>query len=493
MLRRTFCKTTLAAGIAATLPGCDSGKSGSGPGISSTIPAISSSGAELSLESAAVAELAESLQGSLYLQADAGYAAAKQIWNGMFDQKQPAMVVQCASVGDIVNAVNFSRERNLLVSVKCGGHSFPGKSTSDGGMMIDLSQMHTVDVDAEGMSMRADGGSLLGHLDTASLAHNLMTTTGIVSHTGTGGFTLGGGFGRTDRKMGLAVDNLLAATVVTPSGDVVRASDDENADLFWGLRGGGGNFGIATEFVYRVHPFNPTVYGGTLNYTLNADFLKFYADLHDTMPDAANIEPQFVPGDDGVIIASVGVTWCGDHAAGEKALAPMLAFPGLIGGDLGARSYHDIQTGADGFLGHGRQYYLKSSFIRELTPDVIEIVVDYASRGGFASSWFQHLGGATSRVASDATAYAHRDVAFNFGIMYVGDDPANNSAAVSQVREYYKAMEPHMAGFYNNLNEDSEQKTWGNYGPNYPRLVELKNKYDPGNMFRLNANIKPTV
>lgn len=490
MHRRTFCKSTVAAAVAAALPGCNSGSQGSAPDVGSMIPAVTGAGEEVSIESAAIAELAGSLQGNLYLQADEGYAAAKKIWNGMFDSKQPAMVVQCMSDNDVVNAVTFARERNLLVSVKCGGHSLPGKSTSDGGMMIDLSQMHAVDVDVDGMSMRADGGSLLGHLDDAAMAHNMMTTTGIVSHTGTGGFTLGGGFGRTDRKMGLAIDNLLAATVVTASGDVVRASADENADLFWGLRGGGGNFGIATEFVYRLHPFNPTVYGGNLFYDVDKDFLEFYAELHETMPDEANIEPQLRPGEDGKAIADVGVTWCGDHAAGEKALAPMLASPGLIRGELGLLSYHDIQTGADGFLGHGKQYYLKSSFLRELTPEVIEIIVEFANRGA-VNSWFQHLGGATSRVAPDATAYAHRDVAFNFGIMYIGDDPAENETKIAAVREFYKAMEPHMAGFYTNLNEDDEKKTWGNYGENYPRLVEIKNKYDPTNLFRLNANIQP--
>jgi len=487
MKRRTFCKTTLAAAVAATLPGCGSGSKD----VGSTISAVTGAGEEVSIESAVVSELAESLNGHLFLQADEGYDAAKLVWNGMFDHKQPAMVVQCSSTDDVVNAVTFARERELLVSVKCGGHSFPGKSTSDGGMMIDLSQMHSVGVDSDAMTMRADGGSLLGHLDTASMAQNTMTTTGIVSHTGVGGFTLGGGMGRTDRKMGLAIDNLLAATVVTASGDVVHASEDENADLFWGLRGGGGNFGVVTEFVYRLHPFNPTVYGGNLIYDIDRDFLEFYAELHETAADEANIEPNFHPGEDGKMIADVGVTWCGDHAAGEKALAPMLAFPGLKGGELGPRSYHDIQTSADGLLGHGRQYYLKSSFLKELTPEAIEVMVEFANRGS-AGFWFQHLGGASARVSPDATAFAHRDVAFNLGIMYFGDDPAQNDAGIAAVREYYKAMEPHMAGFYTNLNDDTEQKTWGNYGPNYPRLVELKNQYDPGNLFRLNANIKPS-
>jgi FAD/FMN-containing dehydrogenase len=484
MQRRTFCKSTLAAAVAATLPGCGRGPTGG------RIAAISSSGEELSIESSAVSEFAENLGGNVFLQADEGYAAAKQVWNGMFDSKQPAMVVQCRSTDDVVSAVNFARERNLLLAVKCGGHSLPGKSTCDDGMVIDLSQMHVVDVDAAGMTARADGGALLGHLDDATTAHNLLTTTGIVSHTGVGGFTLGGGMGRTNRKMGLAIDNLLAATVVTAAGDVVRASEDENADLFWGLRGGGGNFGIATEFVYRLHPFNPIAYGGDLFYDISKEFLEFYWELHQTLPDEAQVEPQFITGDDGAPRAMVEVTWCGDHAAGEKALQVMLDFPGLKGGSLAPFEYRELQTRIDGFVPHGVQAYLKSGFLRELTPGAIDVMVEFANRGT-AASWFQHLGGAVSRVAPDATAYAHRDVAFNFGMMYAGPDPSKNEAGIAAVREYYAAMEPHLAGFYINLNDDSEQKTWGNYGPNYPRLAALKSKYDPGNLFRLNANIRP--
>jgi FAD/FMN-containing dehydrogenase len=453
---------------------------------------VSSSGGELSIESAAVSELADSLDGRLFLQADEGYAAAKKVWNGMFDSKQPAMVVQCTSTDDVVNAVDFARERNLLVSVKGGGHSYPGKSTSDGGMMIDLSNLYSVDVDPNAKSARVDGGALLGHVDNAALQHNLLTTTGVVSHTGVGGFTLGGGMGRTDRIMGLAIDNLLEATVVTASGDVVRASANENAELFWGLRGGGGNFGVVTEFVFRLHSFSPTVYGGDLIYEVGKEFFEFYAELLDATPDEANIEPGFVPGEDGKMIASVGVTWGGDHAAGEKALAPLLAFPGLKGGELGPKSYQAIQTQLDGVYAHGGQNYLKSGFLNELTPEVIDIMVDFVNRGSTVS-WFQHLGGATSRVSPDATAFAHRKVAVNYGIEYLSHDPAQNEAGIAAVREYYKALEPHMAGFYTNLHDDTEKKTWGNYGPNYPRLVELKNQYDPTNLFRLNANIKPTV
>jgi FAD/FMN-containing dehydrogenase len=492
MQRRAFCKTTLAAAVAATIPACGRDTTPVDADVGSQISAVSLTGDEISVESAAVRELADSLSGQLYLPADEGYAAAKRVWNGMFDHKRPAIVVQCAGTDDVVNAVNFARDRNLLVSVKGGGHSFPGKSTSDGGMMIDLSKMYSVDVDAGAMTARVDGGALLGHLDRATLAHELLTTTGTVSHTGVGGFTLGGGMGRTDRLMGLAIDNLLSATVVTASGDVVRASDAENADLLWGLRGGGGNFGVVTEFVFRLHPFNPTVYGGDLIYAIDRDFLEFYAELLETAPDDANIEPFFVPDGDGNMISVVGVTWSGDHAAGEKALAPMMKFPGLIGGELGPQSYAEIQTKWDGLMAHGGQEYLKSGYLNALTPEVIEIMVDFANRGATAS-WFQHLGGATARVAPDATAFAHRNVALNYGIGYSSRDPAQNEAGIAAVREFYYALEPHMAGFYTNLHIDTEGRTSGNYGPNYPRLVELKNRYDPTNLFRLNANIKPSV
>lgn len=490
MKRRTFCKSAVAAAITTSLSACGARQQASDSGLS--ISAVSMHGDELSIETAAVEELRGSLDGNLFLQGDAGYDDAKRVWNGMFDHKKPAVVAQCSSTEDVINAVNFSRERDLLLSVKCGGHSFPGKSTSDGGLMIDLSQMHAVDVDSEGMTARVDGGALLGHVDGATLPHELVTTTGTVSHTGVGGFTLGGGMGRTDRMTGLAVDNLVAATVVTASGDVVRANEDENSDLLWGLRGGGGNFGVVTEFVFRVHRFNPTVYGGDLFYTVDKGSMQLYADMLDSAPDEANIEPFFVPGEDGKMLNMIGITWSGDHAAGEKALAPMLNHPSLLAGELGAKSYQAIQTAWDGLTAHGQQNYLKSGYFNELTPEIIEIIVEFVNRGE-TGSWFQHLGGATARVAPDATAFLHRKVAANFGISYGSDDPALNEAGIAAVREFYNALEPHMAGFYTNLHQDERGQVGGNYGANYPRLVELKNKYDPTNLFRLNANINPSV
>jgi len=488
--RRTFCKSAVAAAISTSLSACGARQQANDPGPA--ISAVSMHGDELSIESAAVEELRGSIDGSVFLQGDDGYDAAKRVWNGMFDHKRPAMVVQCAAVSDVANAVNFSREKNLLVSVKCGGHSLPGKSTSDGGLMIDLSQMHSSVVDPDARTARVGGGALLGHVDGATLPHNLVTTTGTVSHTGVGGFTLGGGMGRTDRLTGLAVDNLMEATVVTASGDVVRVSEDENSDLLWGLRGGGGNFGVVTEFVYRLHPFNPTVYGGDLIYRVDNESLQLYADLLESAPDEANIEPFFVPGEDGNMISLVGITWSGDHAAGEKALAPMLKHPNLLAGELGPKSYQEIQTAWDGLTAHGQQNYLKSGYFNELTPEIIEVIVEFVNRDK-VSSWFQHLGGATARVAPDATAFANRSAAVNFGITYGSKDPALNDAGIAAVRNFYYALEPHMAGFYANLHQDDKDNVGGNYGENYPRLVELKNKYDPTNLFRLNANIRPSV
>jgi FAD/FMN-containing dehydrogenase len=491
MLRRTFCQSAIAAAVTTSLSACGARQQASDPGP--MISAMSMDGEELSIESAVVEELRGSLEGRLFLQADEGYDAAKLVWNGMFDHKRPAMVAQCTSNGDVASAVNFARERGLLLSVKCGGHSFPGKSTSDGGLMIDMSGLRAVDVDAEARTMRAGGGCLLGHLDDAATAHDLLTTTGIVAHTGAGGFTLGGGLGRTDRKMGLAIDNLLAATVVTANGDVVHASADENADLLWGLQGGGGNFGVVTEFNYRLHPFNPMVYGGDLFFDVSSDILDFFAEFNETLADEANVEPLTMPGPDGKPEIMIEVVWCGDHAAGEKALAPLLGAPGYRRGEFVPFPYRDIQTRLDAVMAHGVRSYLKSCFLRELTPEIIDIMVEYGQRGGPAGWWFQHMGGANGRVSPDATAYANRDAAFNFGMMYMSGDPAQDEAGIAAVREIYAHMEPHSSGFYTNLHDDTKEKTWGNFGENYPRLVELKNKYDPTNLFRLNANIKPTV
>jgi FAD/FMN-containing dehydrogenase len=489
MHRRTFCQNALAIGIAASLPACS--KPASDAATSSTLAAISSDGNEITIASSLVQDFAGTLQGKLLQSADGGYDSARKLWNGMIDRR-PALIAQCQNQADVVSAVQFANEQNLLLAVRCGGHSISGKGSCDGGLMIDLASMHSVDVDIEGLTARVDGGALLGHIDVATHAHQLGTTTGIVSHTGAGGFTLGGGYGRTDRLTGLAVDNLLAATIVTASGEVLRASESENSDLHWAIRGGGGNFGVATEFVYKLHPFNPTIYGGNVLFDLTTDFLIGYGELAAELPDEASIEPNIFVDGDGNRLVGIEVVYAGDHTAGEKAIAPLLKLANPRSVELGAMEYSTFQTGADVALGHGRQYYLKSGLVTEISPGLAEVIVDHMNRDDPVGSWFQHLGGMPSTVAPDAMAYSHRNAALNLGIMFASDDPSVMEGKIAKARAFYKDASPYVIGFYTNLNEESEQKTWNNYGANYPRLVEAKNKYDPDNLFRINSNIKPS-
>jgi len=489
MRRRTFVKSAVATGVVAVLPGC--GRSTPGQSTSSALAAVKSNGDATSLQSAVVREFADELYGTLYLPTDAGYDAVRKVWNGMID-KEPALIAQCASVTDVQSAVTFARDHELLVAVRGGGHSYPGKSTCDGGLMIDLSKLHAVEIDPDARTATVEGGALLGHLDTASLGHGLATTTGIVSHTGVGGFTLGGGMGRLDRMHGLAVDNLLAATIVTADGQIIRASDDENADLLWALRGGGGNFGVVTEFVYRLHPFAGTVYGGYLEYPMGqaTEIMSRLAELEPALPDAARVEPYLYVAD-GERIFGVTVSYMGDPATGESVVAPIVNMAKPAHNSLDTGSYSAWQTMLDGQLGHGQLNYLKSGFINELTPQFIDAFVGNFDAETLPNVWFQHLGGATSRIDGDSTAFAHRNVAFNLGIDSVFTDPAETEDRIAAVRRYYEAMAPFMQGYYTNLNEEGAGKTKGNYGPNYARLADLKAKYDPGNLFRLNANIEP--
>ena len=485
MKRRTFCKSTVAAAIAATFPACSTKVSGG-------VPAVSLNGEELTLEAAAVKELGESLNGRLLLSGDDGYDAARTIWNGMID-KRPALIAVCADAADVRNAVQFAGERGLLVAVKGGGHSFPGKSVCEGGLMIDLALMQSVEVNADEKTAVVGGGALLGQLDTATFAHDLAVTTGVVSHTGVGGFTLGGGMGRTDRKFGLAIDNLLAADLVTADGQLRHVSADENPDLYWAIRGGGGNFGVATSFTYQLHPFDPMIFGGSIVYPFEQakDVLLFFAQYSESLPDEANVEPFATVTPEGEKILGVQVCYAGDHKKAEQVFAPLRAFGKPAVDEIGPMAYQTLQTGDDAHMRHGLQNYLKSGYIPELSPAVVEAIVENFDSENVSMMWFQHLGGQTARVAPDATAFAHRKVHSNFGIQGFWTDPTENEQRIAAVRKYYAAMEPHMAGFYTNLNDDTEKKTWGNYAGNYPRLVKIKSRYDPDNLFRLNANIRP--
>ncbi len=490
MHRRNFCRGIVATGAASLLPGCSRDPAETDR---HTIAAMTGDGMETALETAAVSEFAGELEGRVYTSGDDGYDTVKRVWNGMFDHKRPALIAQCKSTADVVKAVRFAAERNLLVAVRGGGHSLPGKSTCDGGLVIDLSSMYATSLDTDARTLRVEGGALLGHIDGATHPHNLATTTGIVSHTGAGGFTLGGGYGRTDRAMGLAVDNLLAATLVTANGDVVRAGPDDDDELYWAIRGGGGNFGVATEFVYRLHEFDPVVYGGTVTFELSEDFLNRYGELAAELPNEANVEPSIMVAEDGRRIVVVEVVWAGDKSEGERELQSVTKLAKPLETKLGPFDYGTMQTSADAFLGHGRQYYLKSALLGGMTPDVSKAIVEHMNRDNPPASWFQHLGGVQLGVAPDAMAYPHRDAILNFGVMVVSDDPSAMDEHIERTRAFYRDIEPYRVGFYTNLNEDTDARTFSNFGANYDRLVAAKDRYDPGNLFRLNANVRPSA
>ncbi|MEE8308365.1 MAG: FAD-binding oxidoreductase, partial [Gammaproteobacteria bacterium] len=326
MDRREFCKTTLAAGIAVSLPllvGCER-EARVAVEADTSIRGISLDGAEIELEKAAIKELGEAMTGPVLLSGHPDYDGARTIWNGMHD-KRPALIARCLNNEDVSNAVTFARERNLLVAVRGGGHSWPGKSICNDGLMIDLSRLTQVSVNTETQRALVGGGALLGHLDQATLPHGLVTTAGVVSHTGVGGFTLGGGFGRLNRKYGLAVDNLRSAEIITADGQIRVVSAYENADLFWAIRGGGGNFGVVTKFEFQLHPFDRNVFSGSIVWPHEQarDVLEFYAEWSAGLSDEMYVGPSTVTTPDGVRLIAVDVVYNGDPTAGADELEPL--------------------------------------------------------------------------------------------------------------------------------------------------------------------------
>ncbi len=371
MNRRKFCQTTLATSLAAAYPflaACE--RSGQvATRADTSIAGISLSGAEIELEKAAINELADSLSGQVVLSGHPSYDNVRKIWNGMHDRR-PALIARCADAVDISKAVTFAGERELLVAVRGGGHSWPGKSVCDGGMMIDLSLMNTVDVDPQRKRAFARGGALLNALDTASREHELITTAGVVSHTGVGGYTLGGGFGRLNRKFGLTIDNLKGAEIVTADGKIRTISEQDEPDLFWAIRGGGGNFGIVSKFEYQLHPFPLKVYSGNVVWPIEdaRKVLNFYADWYAELSDDMYVGPAMLTMPDGMSVVVMEVVYAGDPAKGEKELAPLLEIGTPIDNTVGLNDYMMMQTQEDATFAHGIRSYAKHGMVREVTP-----------------------------------------------------------------------------------------------------------------------------
>jgi FAD/FMN-containing dehydrogenase len=464
------------------------------------VDAVTGDGRSVTLSDAALADLRARLRGRLLLANDEGYEDARLILNPSFDRR-PALIVQPTGVADIRTAVNFAQESGgLLLAVKCGGHSFSGQSTCDRGMMIDLSLFRDVRVDPIARTAWVTGGSLLGQVDHETMAYDLVTPLGTVSHTGVGGLVTGGGFGRLARRFGLSIDNLRSVHVVTADGEFRRASMDENEDLFWGVRGGGGNFGIVTSFEFQLHPMRRQVIGGALVLPIAKarDALTLCGEYGPEAPDDLTFGLSMVqpPGDEpGVIVMEV--CFSGPHDEFERAVAPLRSLGTPLSDTLGPVDYDVLQRSGDMTDPRALGIYLKSGFIPALAGDLVSAILD-----GFPAhptrstmTFFQISGGAISRVAPDATAFSQRDVFANLltaSAWRFGDDP---SAHMQATREYWNTLEPFTHGFYvNDLEPDhTVAAIQANYRHNHERLVAVKNRYDPTNLFRMNANVKPAA
>lgn len=493
--RRRFCGSIVASSLGSAIPaGSVLAAVPKLPrGMPSELRAAKLAGGTTSIEGAAVSELAESLRGTLMLNGDFGYDGSRMVWNGMHD-RFPALIVQAINAQDVANAVSFARERELLVSVKGGGHSWPGRSVADDALMIDVGAISDVSVDIARRRARIGGGALLYRLDYATQRHGLATTAGVVSHTGVGGLTLGGGFGRLNRKFGLTIDNLVSATMVTADGKVKQVSADENEDLFWAIRGGGGNYGVVTEFEFALHEMGPHILGGDLFWSLDQarDVLEFYAEYSEGLSDEMYVGPMMAFLPDGTPVVGMDICYCADVSAGEKELEPLRRFGKLLVDDVATKPYLALQTRLDGIWHPGIRSYIKSGMVNEFTPALIDAMVESFDPTQGIMIGSHTAGGVAARVDDTATAWPHRKAVTMILAVSGWTDPEEDERRIQANRDQWSALEPHTSGYYENIQAEVS-RVRQNFGPAYNRLVAVKNKHDPLNLFRLNSNIKPTV
>jgi FAD/FMN-containing dehydrogenase len=456
------------------------------------------------MATATPAELRDRVRGETITPGDFEYEDARRVYNAMIDRR-PHVVVRPLGADDVVAAVEFARANDFPVAIRGGGHSVPGFGTADDAVVIDLSEMQEVDVDPHGRIARAEGGATLGVFNDATHEHGLATTGGIISTTGIGGLTLGGGIGYLARAFGLACDNLVFAEVVTADARRVTASESENVDLFWALRGGGGNFGVVTAFEYRLHPVEQ-VYGGPILYELDdaATVLRFYRDYIKDAPrelggfPAWQIAPPlpFIPEDrHGEPFLIFVACWAGPVDQGEAALAPFHEVAPVVAEMVGPMPYPAINSAFDALVPAGLQHYWKANFVKELTDEAIAAHLEHGPKVPAVNSTVHiyPINGAVQDVSSDATAFAYRDANFATVIAGMWPDPADNEANTAWVRDFYEATAPlsEEGGYINFMAEDDQARIRVNYKGNYDRLVEIKREYDPDNIFRVNQNIQP--
>ena len=457
------------------------------------------------LDPESIEQLRSVFRGEVITPGDVSYEEHRKVWNGSIDRR-PDLIARCAGVADVRGAVRFARDRDLLVAVRSGGHSFPGLSVCDGGMVVDLSLMKGVRVDPARQRVRAQAGVLLGELDRETQAFGYAVPSGIVTHTGMAGLTLGGGIGWIMRKYGLSVDNLTSVDVVTADGDFVTATDRENADLFWGLRGGGGNFGIATEFEFQMHPLGPQVVAGPVFWPVaqTRDVLHFYRDWVQNCPDELMtivvqrkapdlpVVPREVVGQ---LILAVIACYAGDIAEGQQVVQPLKDFGEPVLDLCVPKPYLVHQRLLDPSFRHGNWYYVRSCDVAALSDEVIEVMVEYGQQitSPVSSIALWQMGGAVARVDDDATAFHGRQVGFTFNINGNTRTAEGFEDQRQWARRYWDALSPyHTSVYVNFLMEEGEERVRQAYGAEkYERLKALKRKYDPTNFFRLNQNISP--
>ena len=457
-------------------------------------------GTDMVLDETTVEGFKTSLRGPLLRPDDAGYDEARKVWNANID-KRPALIAGCAGVSDVINAVNFARANHLLVSVRGGGHNIPGNCVCNGGLVIDLTGMKGIRVDPARRTVRAEGGVKWGEFDHETQAFGLATPGGTDADTGIAGLTLGGGIGWLSGRYGLACDNLIAADIVTADGQFRHVNASEHPDLLWGIRGGGGNFGVVTAFAYQLHPVGPMVLAGLVFYPFEQAkaFLRFYSDFSRKSPDALNTVGGLGTSHDGAKVGVLAVCYSGSLEEGEQVLRPVREFGPPLADSIQPMPYTAAQKILAPLTPAGRHYYIKSHFINDISDGAIDTMVAHFEQvtSPLSAMVFQQLGNATNRVPSGDTAFSHRDMGYEWAAFSAWLDPGESAGHIRWAREFSQAMLPFTKGFYvNQVGTEAEEGAdliREAFGVNYQRLADLKRQYDPTNLFRHNQNITPTV
>jgi FAD/FMN-containing dehydrogenase len=456
----------------------------------------------LSVGDGALDGLTSQLRGTAITPQSADYDEVRQIWNAMIDRR-PGLIVRCAGAADVLTCVRFAREHRLLTSIRGAGHNIAGNALCDGGLMIDLSPMKSVRIDPWNRIARVEPGATLADFDKEAQAFGLATPLGINSTTGVAGLTLGGGFGWLSRKYGMTIDNLVAADVVTAAGEMVRASEQENPDLFWAIRGGGGNFGVVTSFEFRLHAVGPEIFAGLIVHPFDraGDLLRRYREFAARSPDElacwvvlrqAPPLPFLPPEIHGKEVVVFAVCYAGVPAEGAKAIEPLKAFGQPVGTHVGPMPYTAWQSAFDPLLTPGARNYWKSHNFTGLSDEAIDLSVEYAGQlpTPQCEIFIGQIGGATKRVAGNAMAYPHRDAEFVMNVHTRWDDPAEDQRCIAWARKFFDVTAPHATGgVYVNFISEGEERVAAAYGGNFDRMAEIKRRYDPDNLFRLNQNI----